>query len=182
MIRPVERRGPPAYLLSMLTLRRLSGQGATACRALILAALVPVCGCTHATTAPVAVGLRDTDLVGAWTMSFQIGTRTSPLVFGSLIVSDQHDPQRPDFLAAEFSADFRPLLGRQVSCLQTPQPALVQLRDSTTIYLALTPDAADCGLVADGHFAANTFTGIWVEPSITSQPQSSGTFTMWHKS
>lgn len=115
-------------------------------------------------------------------MAFQVGSRTSPLVFGSLDISAQHDPQRPEFLVAEFRADFTPLLGRQVSCLQTPQPALVQLRDSASIYLALTPDAADCGLLADGQFAANTFTGAWVEPSITSQPQSSGTFTMWRKS
>jgi hypothetical protein len=145
-------------------------------------ALLPLSGCGRSTTAPPPGALREADLVGGWTMAFQGGSRTSPLVFGSLDVSAQHDPQRPEFLVAEFRADFRPLLGRQVSCLQTPQPALVQLRDSASIYLALTPDAADCGLLADGQFAANTFTGAWVEPSITSQPQSSGTFTMWRKS
>jgi len=159
-------------------------QRADTVRALTLIAFVALSGCARSTTAPLRAGaaLRETDLVGAWMMSFQVGSRTSPLVFGSLVISDQHDPQHPEFLAAEFSADFRPLLGRQVSCLQTPQPALVQLRDSTSIYLALTPDAADCGLVADGQFTANTFTGAWIEPSITSQPQSSGTFTMWRKS
>lgn len=151
-------------------------------RALTLIALVPLSGCARSTTAPSSGTLREADLVGGWTMAFQVGSRTSPLVFGSLDISAQHDPQRPEFLVAEFRADFRPLLGRQVSCLQTPQPALVRLRDSTSIALALTPDAADCGLVADGQFAANTFSGAWVEPSITSQPESSGTFTMWRKS
>jgi hypothetical protein len=150
--------------------------------AVTLIALAAVGGCAHAATAPVRTALRETDLVGAWTMAFQLGSPTSPLVFGSLVVSDQHDPQRPAFLVAEFSADFRPLLGRQMSCLQTPQPALVQLQDSISILLALTPDAADCGLVADGQFAANAFSGMWVEPSVTAQPQSSGTFTMWRKS
>ena len=148
-------------------------------RALTLIVLVSLhCG---STTAPAPGALREPDLVGAWTMSFQGGSPTSPRVLGSLVVSARHDPQRPEFLVAEFRADFTPLLGRQISCLQTPQPALVQLRDSTSIYLALTPDAADCGLLGNGQFAANAFTGAWVEPSITPQPQSSGTFTMWRK-
>ncbi len=148
-------------------------------RALMLIVLVRLSACSHSVTAPSHTGLREADLVGGWTMVFQVGTPDSPLVFGSLVVSNQHDQQRPDFLVAGFSADFRPLLGRQVSCLQTPQRALVQVVDSISIFLALTPDAADCGLAADGRFAANTFTGEWVEPSITSQPASSGTFTMW---
>lgn len=151
------------------------------CRALTLATLVPLGGCGSASIAPSNTGLREADLAGGWTIAFQLGTATSPLVYGSLVISSQHDPQRPTYLATEFTADFRPLLGRQVSCLQTPQAALVQLQDSVSISLALTPDAADCGLAAEGHYAANTFTGNWAEPSITSQPQSSGTFTMWRK-
>lgn len=150
-------------------------------RALMLIVLGAPSACTHSVTAPPSTVLRESDLIGAWTMAFQVGTPNSPLAFGTLVVSNQHDQQRPDFLVAEFSADFRPLLGRQVSCLETPQASLVQLRDSLSIVLALTPDAADCGLAADGRFAANTFTGQWVEPSVTSLPQSSGTFTMWRK-
>jgi hypothetical protein len=102
-------------------------------RARMLIVLVPLSACTHSVTAPPSTVLREADLVGGWTMAFQVG-------------------------------------------------ALVQLVDSLSISLALTPDAADCGLAADGRFAANTFTGEWVEPSITSQPDSSGTFTMWRKS
>ena len=151
------------------------------CRALTLATLVPLGGCGSSSTAPSSMALREADLAGGWTVAFQLGTAKSPLVYGSLVISSQHDPQSPAYLVAQFTADFRPLLGRQVSCLQTPQAALVQLRDSVSISLALTPDAADCGLAAEGQYAANTFTGNWVEPSITSQPQSSGTFTMWRK-
>lgn len=150
-------------------------------RALTLVVLVPAGDCGSSANAPSRTALREADLVGGWTMAFQLGTANSPLVYGSLVISSQHDPQRPTYLVAEFTADFRPLLERQVSCLQTPQAALVRLRDSVSITLALTPDAADCGLAAEGRYAANTFTGDWVEPSVTSQPQSSGTFTMWRK-
>jgi hypothetical protein len=151
-------------------------------RSWTLIAFLQVGGCGHSPTAPVGAVLHEADLVGGWTMAFRVGSPTSPLAFGSLDISSRHDPLRPDFLVAEFSADFRPLLGRQVSCLSTPQPALVHLQDSVSLLLALTPDAADCGLVAFGQFSANTFTGAWLEPSVTSLPQSSGTFTMWRKS
>jgi hypothetical protein len=149
-------------------------------RACALISLLAAGGC-DSPTAPVRTALQERDLVGPWTMAFRVGSPTSPLALGTLSISSDHDPLRPEYLVAEFSADFRPLLGRQVSCLQTPQPALVLLQDSVSVLLALTPDAADCGLEASGQFSANTFTGAWIEPSATSRPQSSGTFSMWRK-
>jgi hypothetical protein len=144
---------------------------------LALAVAIPLAGCDTAPAAPVPPALNSSDLAGSWTMVFQASSAPSRLVVGTLVISDRSDPQQPAYLTAEFSADFRPALGRQVSCLATPQAALVRL-DSTTVQLLLTPNAADCGLFAGGQLERDAVTGDWVEPSITSRPQSNGTFRM----
>jgi hypothetical protein len=146
-----------------------------------LTALVQL-GCTAESTAPIGTPpFTTTDLTGTWTIGFQAqGSMT--MVFGEIVISAQHDSQLPDYLMAQFTADFHPILGRQVSCLQMPQASLVRMQDSVTIQLLFTPGAADCGLFAGGPFAGNSFTGNWIEPSFTAQPLSSGTFWMWRKS
>jgi len=146
-------------------------------------ALVLAASCSDAaSTVPLRGRLTAVDVAGTWNIAFRLDSALlRPPAVGSLVVSDQYDPLHTEYLTAALQVDFRPLLGRQVSCLYPLQASLVQPRDSGVAYFWFTPQAADCGLYAVGRFDRQEFHGEWGEPSATSQLLSHGTFRMWRQ-
>jgi hypothetical protein len=160
--------------------------------ALTAVALLAACG-DSAPTSPFQGQLTTADMAGSWYIAFQVDSVRDcssgtcrmarqfllPPVVGSLVISDRYDTLYSEYLTAELQVDFQPALGRQVTCLSSPQGSLVQPRDSGAAYFWFTPGAADCGLGAVGQFDGQQFNGRWGEASFTDLPLSSGTFRMW---
>lgn len=161
---------------------------------IIALALVTACG-EHAPTPPFLGQLTVSDVAGAWNIAFrldsvrdctsgacrlvQAGPR--PIIVGDLVIADRYDTLYSEYLPAELQVDFEPALGRQVTCLASPQSSLVRPGGSGVADFWFTPGSADCGLYASGQFDGQEFYGTWGEPSFTGQPLSAGSFRMWRK-
>jgi len=65
------------------------------------------------------------------------------------------------------TVDFRPLLGRQMSCYE-PGPLTIQVMriDSASWTLLFTPRVADCGFAASARRVGDTLRGEWSETSL----------------
>jgi hypothetical protein len=146
-------------------------------------------------TRPILGRLSPGDLTGGWNIAFQVDSvrdcasgscrevaqKSLVPAVGSLFISDQYDTLYTAYLTAELHIDFQLALGRQVTCLGSPQASLVLPGDSGIAHFWFTPGAADCGLYGIGRFDGQEFHGGWGEPSFTSLLLSSGTFRMWRK-
>jgi len=165
-------------------------------RVLALVGFVLTAACRESSpTGPVLGRLTAADVTGAWNVAFQVdsvrdctsGTcrlvaqKSLVPVVGSLVVADQYDARYPEYLTAELHIDFHPALGRQVTCLGSPQASLVLVGDSGMVHFWFTPGSADCGLYGIGQFDGQEIHGGWGEPSFTGVPLSSGTFRMWRQ-
>jgi len=67
-------------------------------------------------------------------------------------------------MATTMSVDFRPALGRRISCLDSAGTETTVAVRNDSVHLNFTPHVADCGLHAVGHRHGDTISGRWVEP------------------
>src|SRR6266513_1041068 len=114
---------------------------------------------------------RRVALVGRWEVMFSGDTVarqrvTNPrTVRGVLVLSDTIIENGAEGLKGSADFDFEPMLGRQVSCFNPGRNVFPISWHNDSVFIHLTPNAADCGLVVVGRLARDTVRGRWSEPS-----------------
>lgn len=84
------------------------------------------------------------------------------VVIGVLVVYPDSSGHRLPF-RTEFAADFRPVLGRPMSCYRPGTGVLDARRRDGAVWLDFGPRSFDCGLVAVGQLVGDTLRGRWYE-------------------
>ena len=113
---------------------------------------------------------------GEWEMEFTLDSvpgpddrrvwvpRDAPPVRGTLSVSGSRDDR--EAYEVTMTVDFRPLLGRQMSCYEPGRRTIrIARADSASWSLLFTPAAADCGFGASARRQGDTLRGEWSETS-----------------
>ncbi|HKW46108.1 MAG TPA: hypothetical protein VJN70_01630 [Gemmatimonadaceae bacterium] len=144
-----------------------------------LSAVLLALACSRITLPPPSDSQRT--LVGDWTVEFRLDSlRTtgtwSPAsrqsAQGTLHLADSDGQVR-----SSIQMDFRPLLGREMSCF-VPRPTSTFIsRAGENTSLVFTPGAADCGFSASGKFYGDSLIGTWGETSFIG-PVAAGQFRM----
>lgn len=120
-------------------------------------------------------------LAGDWTLEFRLDSTRS----GGNWSSASHQSAQgtlhlanPDgVVRSSIQVDFRPLLGRDMSCFD-PRPTSTAIsRGGENTILVFTPGAADCGFSASGKFYGDSMVGTWSETSFIG-PVAVGQFRM----
>ena len=156
--------------------------------ALTLAVLVCLVGCgTHRTepkdridalsrsaTRRAQTSTDTVALVGQWMIQFALDSiRQGSPEWTRFQRSPVHGTLRIDSVIvgrgwqrAMMTVDFRPLLGRQMSCYAPgPQGLVVTRADSMKWDVWFTPGAVDCGFEASAVEHGDTLRGVWTEGS-----------------
>jgi hypothetical protein len=166
------------------------GGGVTPRAAVLLAALA-ASGCgmpLFRPPPPTPFALRPSDrrnrLVGTWVIAFRLDTVSGDSVApslteapGQLVLQDTVIRPGPDGLRGRFYADFRPLLGRQISCYSASEAVFPIYFRQDSVIVGLTPRASDCGLWIHGQQVGDTVAGEWSEPAFAGY-SSQGSFRM----
>lgn len=149
-------------------------------RILSLVPYVMMVACGRMTLPPNG-GDSQRTLAGDWTLEFGLDSVRSSgqwsatshrSIQGSLHLADSDGVVR-----SSIQLDFRPLLGREMSCFD-PRPtstAISQAGNNTSLHF--TPGAADCGFSASGKFYGDSLVGTWSETSFIG-PVAVGRFRM----
>ena len=136
------------------------------------------------------------DLVGEWNAEFFIDSMIplhsgdsilprrwrSPLdlasIRGILVLVDTLIGSSPGRgLRARFALDFRPALGRQISCLRDSGRLAAGRTGTRTVRLEFTPGVYDCGFAGVGQVTRDSIVGTWSESSFVG-PVSEGRFRL----
>jgi hypothetical protein len=113
-------------------------------------------------------------LVGQWTIQFALDSIRRPGPEWTRVkVGPVHGTLRIDsalvgrgWQRAMMTVDFRPLLGRQMSCYAPgAQGVIVTRPDSMNWQIWFTPAAVDCGFDAWAVAHRDTLRGVWTETS-----------------
>lgn len=137
-------------------------------------------------------------LAGAWNIVFTLDSqlvsrnddpvlswrRASDSVAVTGIMKDGRESSSTDASGARtarttvlMTADFTPLLGRQMSCFEPGKRELESEWDGDRVAIAFTPNVADCGFGGLGVWRSDTIRGVWSETSFVG-PVSIGRFVM----
>ena len=140
----------------------------------ILALLLVITACGRITlSAP--TGNSQRSLAGDWTLEFRLDsvrTGSAQSAQGVLHLADSDGVVR-----SSIQVDFRPLLGREMSCFDPRPTSTVIGHAGERTSLLFTPGAADCGFSASGMFYGDSLIGVWDETSFVG-PVAAGSFRM----
>jgi hypothetical protein len=101
---------------------------------------------------------------GQWSWRAPLDTATvkGTLVLGDTLVGTGNGRG----LRAHLAVDFRPALGRQMSCLGVTKGLAASRTGARSVRLWFTPGAHDCGFGGLGEQRGDTIAGTWSEGSI----------------
>ena len=146
--------------------------------------------CVACSQRPSRPGTSRSGIAGSWNAEFVVDSfilarrpvRTAPatgvVTFGD---STRLAGARGEWgIATTMRVDFRPALGRQLSCLDQDGSVTAVSAHGDSLHLNFTPQAADCGLHAVGRARGDTISGRWVEPGYAIQAL--GHFTLVRRS
>ena len=146
-----------------------------------LAALLLAVACGRITLSAPSGTESQRTLVGDWTVEFRLDSlraagqwsaASRQSIQGSLHLSDSDG-----VAASRIRVDFKPLLGRDMSCFDPLPTSTVITRAGENTSLHFTPGAADCGFGASGRFFGDSLIGAWSETSFAG-PIAMGRFRM----
>jgi hypothetical protein len=116
--------------------------------------------------------------VGTWAIEFTLDRmrggpggsekwRLTPgkRVSGVLVLADTLTGRDTALVVAHMNVDFRPMLGRPMSCLSADTQAVSLDRTGERVMLRFTPGAFDCGFGGDLKLLAREASGAWTEDS-----------------
>ena len=148
---------------------------------LALIALTSVVACGRMTLPPATGTESQRTLAGDWSIEFRLdstrGTGVWSPTSDSSIQGTLHLAGNDGVVRSTIEVDFKPLLGRDMSCFD-PRPTstvITHAIESTSLHF--TPEAADCGFGASGKFYGDSLVGTWSETSFIG-PVAVGAFRM----